>query len=178
MSRVIKTEVCLWLVNWQRNSIIWWAFVHLDLVSSCKGAKCSDKLSIDGFWRSGLFLLLYMEKTWEVLGASFLFFFFLTPSSKMSAGQSQAIIPCSWSDSHQGISLVWKFDGVLVSAALGPSKAGQHFSSLQLELGQRKNKLSLWAVQTNSLLLSTANHDFMFNYLHYIISPVLGVVHG
>lgn len=76
MSRVIKTEVCLWLVNWQRNSIIWWAFVHLDLVSSCKGAKCSDKLSIDGFWRSGLFLLLYMEKTWEVLGASFLFFFF------------------------------------------------------------------------------------------------------
>lgn len=114
------------------------------------------------------------EKSLEGL----LYFLFLPPSSRMSADQSQAIIPCSWSDSHQGISLVWKFEGVLVSAALGPSLAGQHFSSLQLELGQRKNKLSLWAVPTNSLLLSTANHDFMFNYLHYIISPVLDVVHG
>lgn len=153
---------------------IWLQAVHLGLVSSCKGAKCSVKLSIDGLWISELFLLLNSENTWEVL----FYFIFLTPSSRMSADQSQAVIPCSWSDSHQGISLVWKFEGVLVSAALGPSQAGQHFSSLQLELGQRKNKLSLWAVPTNSLLLSTTNHDFMFNYLHYIISPVLGVVHG
>lgn len=82
--------------------------------------------------------------TWKRLEKSFecLFhLFFLTPSSKMSADQSQAIIPCSWSVSHQGISLVWKFEGVLVSAALGLRQAGQHFSSLQL--GQRKNKLSL-----------------------------------
>lgn len=50
----------------------------------------------------------------------------------MLVDKSQAIIPCSWSDSDQGISLVWKLEGVLVFAALGPSQAGQRFSSLQL----------------------------------------------
>lgn len=139
----------------------------LGLLSSCKRAKCLVNVSIDGLGRSYLclLLLLYLEKSSEAVGMPF--FFVLPASVGMPAGQSQAVIPsdqtvCRW--------VGWaEISGGSLSCTemqRSPCLVRQHFLPLQLGLGQGKSKLSLWAVLANSLLLSTADHDFTFNYLH------------
>lgn len=94
MSKVIKPEVCSWLIcelTKELNNLmsIFFQVVHLVLVSRCKRANCSVKLSIDGLWRSDLFLLvlLCLEKTSEVFEMPFSLF--LTPFGRIAAGQSQ-----------------------------------------------------------------------------------------